>query len=201
MKSTVCHFDGSNEALENILSETERTAAYANLGKKEALQLRLLAEELTGILRGVACDFEADFWIEEEDGTFRLNLSADTRLDREKKDKLISFSSRGENEADRGIMGKIAGIFELYMDSYDEVGTYCAESGIVLPSMQMMDSGNMMLNGDCQIWSLQNYKSNILSGHKEEWDELERSIVANLADDVTVGVRNQKVRLTVIKTF
>ena len=45
------------------------------------------------------------------------------------------------------------------------------------------------------------HKSNILSGHKEEWDELERSIVANLADDVTVGVRNQKVRLTVIKTF
>ena len=37
--------------------------------------------------------------------------------------------------------------------------------------------------------------------HAEEWDELEKSVIANLADDVTVGVLNGKVDMVVRKKF
>ena len=37
--------------------------------------------------------------------------------------------------------------------------------------------------------------------NKEAWDELEKSIIANLADDVLVGVRKDKVEILIIKKF
>lgn len=202
MKSTVCHLGGSEKEIKQILKEAEKTAAYVGLRKHETLQLCLLAEELTGILRGVIKDFEADFWIEEENGKIRLNLASEVRLEREKKEKLLSISTSGKNEADKGIMGKIGRLFETYMDNCDEVGTYCAQAGITIPSMEMMDSGSMMTFGGYGMWSLQEYKNYVQTEKKEEaWDELECSIVAKLADDVTVSIRNQKVHLTVIKVF
>lgn len=201
MKSTVCHLDGSRRELGQALKETEKTAAYAGLGKRETLQLRLLAEELTGIFKGVAGDFAADFWVEEEKGIFRLNLASVVRLGREKKEKLISLSSSGKNEADKGFMGKLGRLFEAYADNCDEVGEYCAQAGIMLPGMQL-GSGDIMTMNSYTIWSLSDYKDSVVSEKKEEeWDELECSIVAKLADDVTVSVRNQKVHLTVTKKF
>ena len=34
-----------------------------------------------------------------------------------------------------------------------------------------------------------------------DWDQLEKSIVAKLADDVIVGVRGKKVEIIIIKEF
>jgi hypothetical protein len=55
-------------------------------------------------------------------------------------------------------------------------------------------------------WSLLQYKSMVEQEkqHKqssEAWDELEKSIVANIADDVKVGVRGDIVEMTIIKRF
>ena len=49
-------------------------------------------------------------------------------------------------------------------------------------------------------WSLNSYKEQA-SGQSEEWDELEKSIIANLADDVIVGVTGKKVEIVVVKNF
>jgi hypothetical protein len=35
----------------------------------------------------------------------------------------------------------------------------------------------------------------------ENWDELERSVVANLADDVRIGIKGRDVEITIIKRF
>ena len=40
-----------------------------------------------------------------------------------------------------------------------------------------------------------------LSHDSEEWDQLEKSIVAKLADDVIVGVRGKKVEIIIKKKF
>ena len=49
-------------------------------------------------------------------------------------------------------------------------------------------------------WSLNRYK-NAAEENGEEWDELEASIIANLADDVIVGIKGSKVDITVKKKF
>ena len=35
----------------------------------------------------------------------------------------------------------------------------------------------------------------------ENWDELEKSIIANLADDVIVGVKGKEATIAVVKKF
>ncbi len=51
---------------------------------------------------------------------------------------------------------------------------------------------------------MQKYKNDVeaeKNDDPEAWDELEKSIIANLADDVKVGVLKDKIELVVIKKF
>jgi len=55
-------------------------------------------------------------------------------------------------------------------------------------------------------WSMQSYRSAIEgssrgAGAKDEWDELEKSIVANIADDVRIAISGDEVGMTVYKNF
>ena len=50
-------------------------------------------------------------------------------------------------------------------------------------------------------WSLFNYKSAVEKNEDEAYAELERSIVAKLADDIIVGVRGNHVEIVVKKSF
>ena len=36
---------------------------------------------------------------------------------------------------------------------------------------------------------------------REEWDELEKSIIANLSDEVSISIRGREVEMTVYKDF
>ena len=54
------------------------------------------------------------------------------------------------------------------------------------------------------MWSMQDYKQSLEEGKASDdgmlgaWDELEKSIVASVADDVIVGVDRNKVQITMI---
>ncbi len=53
-----------------------------------------------------------------------------------------------------------------------------------------------------QPWSLSTYmQTKNQPQNNEEWDGLERSTLIKLADDVLVGVSNDKVKITVVKSF
>ena len=54
--------------------------------------------------------------------------------------------------------------------------------------------------GYIYLWSLFNYKTAV-EAREDEYAELERSIVAKLADDIIVGVRGKKVEIVVKKSF
>ena len=55
------------------------------------------------------------------------------------------------------------------------------------------------------VWSLCDYRqylsddSHLTEQAEEDRDELEKSIVANLADDVKVGVKGDRITITVVK--
>ena len=54
--------------------------------------------------------------------------------------------------------------------------------------------------GYSNAWSLSNYRSGTKEETKE-WDELEKSIIAKLADDVIVGIIGEKVEIVIKKKF
>ena len=49
-------------------------------------------------------------------------------------------------------------------------------------------------------WTLNRYKD-AERNNAEPWDELEKSIIANLADDVIVAVKGNNVEISIIKNF
>ena len=75
MKSNICKLNKDLTCLEAVLNEVEKVTAYNGLEDKKALRLRLLAEELCGMLPGLVENFEGKFWVENEgnDINFMLN--------------------------------------------------------------------------------------------------------------------------------
>jgi hypothetical protein len=50
-------------------------------------------------------------------------------------------------------------------------------------------------------WSLNKYRNVVKKENVEDWDELEKSIIANIADDVIVGVKGRKATFIIVKKF
>ena len=111
MKSNACVIKRGGAGLESILAEVEKVAEYNKLPQKETLRLRLLAEELVGMLPELVKNFEGVFWVQSEENKYELHteLFVDT-LSREKKQALIAVSASNKNAAAVGFMGKIRDI-------------------------------------------------------------------------------------------
>jgi len=212
MKSTVIKIRRDSDNLSDILKETQKTSAYAGVDAKKALRLRLLAEELTGMLKELSGDYEGEFWLEQEELRFALitDIYVNEVMDNKTKKGFIDVSSSKKNAAAKGIMGKIRDVVENMMyaenaaytsnDAMSQIETammlgaeaQCGYTGVIVDNIV----DNIML--DC--WSLNAYKDK-QRDKEEPWDEIEKSIIANIADDVTVSVKGNHVEIVITKNF
>ena len=64
---------GTND-LDAILKESEKVAVYNELTHKQALQLRLICEEIDGMLPNVIEDFVGNLWIEYDGDVCKINV-------------------------------------------------------------------------------------------------------------------------------
>ena len=64
-----------------------------------------------------------------------------------------------------------------------------------------LHAGYFGANAGSPYWSLKNYRANVKDEDSEEWDELEKSIINNLADDVIVGVKGKQAKIIIEKKF
>ena len=64
---------GSGTGMVLALETTEQIAGELMLEKKDRLHLRLLAEELLGLIRSMIDETEADYWLEKADGGIRMH--------------------------------------------------------------------------------------------------------------------------------
>ena len=200
--------DGSGR--EEALREAEKFAQYVGLSPKEGLRLRLLTEETLGMVSAITEQFDADFWIEStEERCCRLHLTAKTDMNYAKKKELVSVSTSGRNEAAKGFMGKIRELFENAVYSSDAEFERLAsdpETGpMLMATMEMYESDLTAGDSLFYLWSLERYRAAMEEEKeqspvvKEAWDELEKSIVASIADDVRVSVSGKKVELIIEK--
>ena len=190
MTSSVnCPIDGSWEATMAALREADRFAKETGLTDKQSLQLRLLAEELLGVVNGAAEVRDGSFFMEWEDGEYRLRLSARTfPIGEVAERKLLDASSSGENDLHQGVAGKLRMVADWYAKGGDRTGCQNVGGGF---SDDLSDE-----------WSLARLRNQQAREKKaQKWDALETSILNHLADDVRVGLRREKVTITVLKNF
>lgn len=198
MKSNVCKIENGIRNLEAILQESENVANYNGLNQNQTLQLRLLCEEIDGMLPKIIGDFDGEFWIEYENGICKMNISIEfSDFTIEKKKELISVATNKKNAAVKGLVSRICSAIEDFFLSEGNYEPYDMETSCYyLPSE--FHTGVDYFN----LWRLEQYKSTITQEeNKEEWDELEKSIIASIADDVIVGVKGKKATIVIIKKF
>ena len=79
---------------EEALNETARFSEYIGLNRKQALRIRLLAEEMLGMVQAITGEFGADFWLENTDDCLcRMHLKARALMDSAKRKELIDAST------------------------------------------------------------------------------------------------------------
>lgn len=162
------------------------------LSPKEKGCLRLLTEEMFSMCRELLDVETLDFNVGHEGKDYTLKITAKTHVDEEARKQFLSMSSSGRNTAYRGVKGLLSTVVEAF--NYDLDPATCN---------QMFGYGFNMIDGSTMpVWSLSNY---IDTAPQEEvsrdWDEMEKSIIANFADDVEIGARSNRLEITVTKKF
>lgn len=180
------------------ITESKVSEALAQIDALEGLSpkdrgcLRLLAEEMFSMCRELLGAESLDFEVKREERRYTLRMFTKTRVGEEAREHFLSMSSSGKNAANQGIKGMLGAVLEVLSfegdpELYGSSWTY----GMNTPGGEY----------SC-MWTLSQYmeaapKEKI----KSEWDGMEKSIIANFADDVSIGVRSGKLEMTVTKTF
>ena len=195
--------NGSDKAL----NAAEKFAVYNELAGKNGMHLRLLTEETISMLHGIMDDFSGSFWIESEETKkgllCRICLTIDRQANMEQEEHILSVASSGKNESTRGVVGKIRELIRrsIQSSSSEEEKELRNMSDAWLGMGTGTGSSVSPLQAD-NVWSLQLYRNNLAAQQKEktqEWDELEKSIIAKLSDEVKVWLMPDETRIVVEK--
>ena len=204
MKTDVIEITAKGEGIDEVLLETERAAAYRGLEPKQALRLRLLAEEMTGMLRTLVGKEAFRYWVETEGKTFALHLSGETLMNTDLKKELLNVSTSGKNAAAKGFMGRVREIFSTLSDAYNPAMADPQYGFSYVDVIGFDASMDVSPNAAPYGWSLRAYRDAVEQNREKEpekWDELEKSITAKLADDIKIFIRGNTVEMVIEKTF
>ena len=198
MKTDIITVSSKGKRMGEALAQVDKLAVYKGLTPKNALHLRLLTEEMMGMMRSITGETDGEFWIEDQDDVYQLHLRVATRLTADEREKLLAASSTGRNESARGLMGRLRDFFDWGSD--EDLSS--VSSPLLLPDMFEHTSSPAL---DWE-WSMMQYE-NALSARieqndaaaREAWDELEKSVVKHVADDVKVSIRGGIVEMIIFK--
>ena len=205
MKTQQILVNNSGEGMEKALDETEKYSAYNSLSPKNAMHVRLLSEETLCLVRAIAGEFSAQFWIEGDGKSCEIHLKAITEMNRQKRTDFLSVSSTGKNIEAKTFMGKVRDMIEKSLESYEEIDQLRQKHGI-MNSLAVGNWGMESMEGSVSgmYWSLEEYRKNVeehVETAEDAKDELEKSIVANLANNIRVGIRKEEIHLIIDKIF
>lgn len=185
ISSMVRRISDVNEILQEFADRT-------GISGRDFQHLCLLAEETLGMAGQMLEDFDGEIWLEKTAPGYEIILEADVRENGSEK-----FSS---GNAPKGFMGKIAEMLNCSY-AFESISEMPENLAAALPdylSYGLREEGAPAWAGK---WSLSAYRRN-LQDHPDSGidpDELEKSIVASLADEVTVGIHGHRIRLAITK--
>jgi hypothetical protein len=154
----------------------------------------LLCEEIDGMLPNIIDDFNGELWIDYDNGVCKVNVSINIpEFNTEKKAELIGIAKNKKNSAAVGIVGKIRNSLENIFLNEDVMTSFATSYGTVSYG-EGIDYA--------YLWKLEEYRSSVKTEKRAEaWDELEKSVIASVADDVTVGVKGRCAEIVITKKF
>ena len=203
MKTDVISIYGDLHGQSAAMQEAEHFAEYFHLTGKDAMHIRLLTEESVSLVHGIIPNFKGDFWLESEQTEkgmlCRICVSANAHVTDGQEEKLLAVSSTGKNEDAKGIMGKIRQMLRWSMQHTDD-------EDMIMQSWFEMGCYGSHINTSSALdyyWSLSNYRGKVTENPEagEERDELEKSIIAKLSDEVKVRIRSGKAEVMIEKYF
>ena len=176
-----------------------------SFASKDRLHVRLLIEETLGMLCQMAGDYSAMLWLETHpevpgDAKCRLHVVATSRMDINKKKELLSVAKSGKNAYAKGFMAKLGDMVENGVLNYENAMNLQQKYGLGYVEVAATggNPSEVMFS-----WTLDQYRRSLQAemGQNEQaaaaWDELEKSIVARLAENLIVGVRKDHVELLI----
>ena len=196
MISNVCKIEKGTKDLAAILKESEKVAIYNEFTHKQSLHLRLICEELDGMLPELVGDFEGKLWIEVKDSVCYVRAAIELdAITAKRREQLISVAKNKKNSAAVGIVGKIRAAMENFFLDYDDT-----DMEFISSSMMDVRTSYDMGWDYAYYWNLCEYKTTVKKEDKKEaWDELEKSVIASVADDITIGIKGSKAEITIMK--
>ncbi|MCR5002570.1 MAG: hypothetical protein K6A71_12335 [Lachnospiraceae bacterium] len=200
------YVDNSDVKASEALALADKYINEEGIEGKTAIHMRLITEETLGMLREMTGDYEALLKFDKDDSGYHVILAVKTDMNLDKKRELLSVSTTGKNAAAVGFMAKVKEVYESAMAGYDETVKLAREYGGYV-NYGYMDGTQSISDplalGYLSFWSLSNYRSALGDARddsddaRDEWDELEKSIVASIAKDVVVGVKKNTVEMRI----
>ena len=198
MRSNICTIEKGTKDLAAILKESERVAEYNGFTHKQTLQLRLLCEEIDGMLPNIIDDFDGEMWIDFDDGVCKITVSIRIpEFNIDKKEELIGIAKNKKNAAAVGIVGKIRNAIENFFLDEETMKSMALSAGDAEFSNGYYEGVDY-----AYLWRLEEYRSTVKKETQTDaWDELEKSVIASASDDVIVGVKGKCAEIVIIKKF
>ena len=153
---------------------------------------------------GILGFVEGAFYLENKDRVYNLCLHSDVRVEDGTREKFVELSTNKQNAAYSGFKGKIrmtidsmlnGAASDIYLSGYDYMG-----DPLFFSYPSVFQRSMYGANPYEQTWTLSQYREKARE-NEDQWDELEKSIVASIADEVIVGARTNYVDIIVIKKF
>lgn len=197
MRSETIVINSNEGNIEKVLELVESFSQ--NLDHKAALRIRLLSEETMNLIRSITGDMDAEFYLEQEGDTFKLHLNTNTIMFASKRKELMDISTKKENAAAKGVLGKIREVFELALLPRDERAARESRIGM----MGLVDP-TALSSASAETWKMSHYINSVNNMDQttefaqEAKDELEKSILGNLAKDVEISIIGDDVKMTII---
>ena len=199
MKTNVIRIKSDLTGKAEAMQEAERFAVYNGLTGKDAMHIRLLMEETVSLVDGIVKGFSGSFWLESAPtGTgilCRICVAANVTVNDGQEEQLLGIATSGKNEDATGLLGKIRQIFRWTLQQTD------AEAEVISGAVSPWYSMGMQRDfSEQDYWSLQQYSQQVRNQNESEaQDELEKSIIAKLADEVKVGIRSERAQVVIEK--
>ena len=200
MKTNSIKIDNGLGNIEKVFEEMDKYIDYNGIKGKNAIHLRLLTEEAVGMLKEMVGSFTADFYVEGDGRKNAINIEGKADLDAWQRSDLLDVSSSGKNVLATGIMSKIRSVMEAGIMGIDlAYETDPIDYGYILSPIPRSE-GELFE----QMWSLSAYRQGVENYRDDNevnakaWDELEKSIVSNLADDVQVGILKGNIKIVIV---
>ena len=195
MKTEVYSYDIKNFDFDKVRFRAEQAAKANDLNNKQLLRLTLLSEELANMLPNLLENGNGEIWIENHDRNFEIHtiVTLNELLHETEMRRLLSVSRTGHNAAAVGIGSKFRIAVERMLANYLKASKINSGGMSNIYEMGMINSSSQVYH-----WSLEQYKH---AFKKDDWDKLEKSLITNFADDVSVGIIKGKAEIIIKKWF